>query len=874
MKNAIILLTCAAIAITAAAQDIPDRDAPAREHRAIWTSPFLTSTWPGGSITAANAKAKRTSLGKDLDRLKAQGINTIYYHARANCDATYKSSYEPYASLVAGSRGGTPEFDPFGYLVEACHERGMEVYAWVNPYRYSSGGTYGAGELNYENSHPDWLIRQSTQIILNPGIPEVQDRIEAIVSEIATNYDIDGMVFDDYFYTSETPMKLDAEQYNAYKAAGGKLPQDAWRRENVNETVRRSRDAVKAARPYAVFCIGPAGRISPPDIATYGLEEAPYGDMQYTQLHADPIKWLSEGLLDFLSPQVYWADMFQGLTDWYSTAVPHFGRHLYTSVDLSRLKTNKAAEYLHEISYMRSRLRPNENGVVFFDYGAYVNYSERFEGGPLTSWGKILAAERFQQPALQPLHPWRASYEPATVSNVRREGDRLLWDGPADAAMQRYTVYAVPAEAATPAFACDRSCLAAIRYTNSYTIPADMADMRFAVAVYDRYGYEHAPLFEGTAAGTVEAPQLLNPAAGSDVCDLFDFQWKAEPGRYMVEVAENESFDKVKFCAECASTTIPSRFVADYADGDTLFWRVRVLRADGAEAVSAPGKFMPAAIAFTSPAQGEGGVPVCPTMKWTAAGEGSAYTLEISSVKTFRTVDYTAETSSPEFTVPENVLKSGIEYYARVTAVRHGSSSTSGKLTFRTVDVKYDAPQLVNPAADGTVMHSNECIEVAPWPGMALVNIEISATTSFPTRSIYKGTLKDFETASRALGDIKIAGKALTDGQTYYVRARGSYNLSTSSASVNTDYSPVRSFVYSATAGVASVEASAEAFIEDDILHTPAGTRLVKVYDTTGRLVRSAAPDAAGKLSLCSCPAGCYIIHISGANISALKWVK
>lgn len=874
MKNTLVLIACATLSIQAQAQGIPDRGAPTREHRAVWTSPFLNSTWPGGSITPANAAAKRTNLGKDLDRLHSQGVNTIYYHARANCDATYQSSYEPYASQVAGSRGGTPAFDPFEYLVEACHERGMEVYAWVNPYRYSSGGTYGAGELNYENSHPEWLIRQKSQIILNPGIPEVQNRIEAVVSEIATKYDIDGMIFDDYFYTSNTPTALDSAQYNVYRASGGKLLQDAWRRENVNETVRRSRDAVKAARPYAVFSIGPAGRISPPDIADYGLEPAPHGDMQYDSLHADPIKWLNEGLLDFLSPQVYWADMFESLTDWYSTAVPHFGRHLYTSVDLSRLRTNKAAEYLHEISYMRSRLRPNENGVVFFDYGAYVNYSERFEGGPLTSWGKILAAERFQTQTLQPLQPWRRSYQPAAVSNVRREGNQLRWDGPTDKAFQRYTVYAVPADEATPDFACDRNRLAAVRYTDSYTIPDDLADMHFAVAVYDRYGYEHAPLFENTEAGTAVTPVIIYPADGATACDLFDFQWKAEPGRYMVETSSDPSFSNVKYCAECTSQTIPSRFVADYADGDTIYWRVRVLRANGAEAVSAVQSLETSRIAITSPAADDNAVPVCPTVKWTAAGEGASYTLEISSIKSFRTIDYTAEVSSAEVTVPENVLKSGTEYFARVTAARNGSSSMSTPVSFRTEDIVYDAPVLVNPASDGQVLHSDDCIRVAPWPGMALVNIEVSATTSFPARSVYKGTLKDFETASRALGDIKVGGKVLADGQTYYVRARGTYNLSTSSSAVNTDYSPVRTFVYSSTAGITDVNATESAYIIGDILHTPAGTRLVNVYDTTGRLVQSAEPDANGLVPLDARENGCYIIHISGANIIALKWVK
>lgn len=870
MKKLLLTTLFTATCLFAAAQGV-DHQAPAREHRAVWMSPMLSNTWPSGNITEANAATRRSSLLKTFERLREQGINTIYYHARANCDATYASSYEPYASGVAGGRGNTPAFDPFGYVVEAAHECGLEIYAWVNPYRYSSGGTYGAGERNYENSHPDWLIRQSSQIVLNPGIPEVQDRIEAIITEIATNYDIDGMIFDDYFYTSGTPLALDKEQYEKY--GKGYADQAAWRRANVNETVRRAHDAVKAVRPYAAFAIGPAGRVNPPDIGTYGLPAAPYECMNYNALHADPIKWLSMGWLDFLSPQIYWSDRFDKLTDWYCIAVPHFGRHLYTSVDASRAASYKAAEYQREITYTRDGLRPNESGVVFFDFGSFNNYYEKVDG-TTTKLGDILAQTVFPTATLQPIQPWRGDYAPAYVTNLRREGATLKWDEPADAVHRRYTVYAVPAAEANAGFACDKSCLAVVSYKNSYEIPADAGDVRYAVAVYDRYGNEYAPVLEGIAASTVKAPELVAPADGEEATDLFDFKWTAAPGRYVIEIASDADFTAIVNRVECNTTSIPGGYIADFVAGQSYWWRVRLQQACGTEAVSAAQSFTPSRIAFTAPAAGETEVSLTPTFTWTPGGDGAEYDMEISTTSNFGTISWSGTTTDAQITVPQYVLRSGTAYFARVTGRRGASKSVAETLPFSTIDRSdYEAPAFVNPAADGAVMHSNFAIEVEPWEGMVSVGVEISATTDFPSRSIASLTLKDFETATKPLSEIKISSKALVDGATYYTRARGTYALTTASSGVRTEYGPVRSFVYSATAGLSDVVADASTVrMEGNVLIVPQGCR-VAVFDLAGRCAHMLV-NAPGRVSLDALDAGIYIIRVDAQNTFTLKWVK
>lgn len=841
-------------------------EAPTREHRAVWFSPMLSSTWPQGAITETNAATKKKSLVNAMTKMCADGINAVYFHVRSNSDANYFSSYEPMSSSMAGKRGGTTPFDPFEYFIETAHSFGIEVYAWVNPYRYSNNGLFGDGsDLNYEVSHPEWLITSGKQIILNPGIPEVQDRIEAVVSEIATKYDIDGMIFDDYFYLSGTANSLDADQYSAYKANGGTLAQDAWRRENVNETVRRCRDAVKAARPYAVFSIGPAGRISPPNIADYGLEAGPYGDMNYSTLHADPIHWLDEGWLDFLSPQVYWHDYFNKLTEWYSVAVPHFGRHLYTSVDCSRL-SNNSNEYLRQIDYMRQHLRANESGVVFFDYGAYINYNEKIDG-KWYRFGEYLAETAFAEPTLQPLQAWRGTYSPVTVSNVQLNGANLSWNAPADVTYQRYAVYAVPT-AEKETFCGQRKYLKAICYTNTYTDEAPEADCTYAVSVYDRYGYEYAPIFVGETAGTVAAPVATFPLSSDKPASLFDFKWTAAHGRYIIEVSD-DNFATILNIVESATTSIAATDVYDFEEGKTYNWRVRVLAPNGAEAVSDIASFSASAFDIISPAEGATGVSYNPEITWSDAGEGCSYAIEISAKRDFSTTEYTANLNEPKLIVPAKTLRSGKTYYVRVTAKRGLSVVTSSIRTFSTIDrTDYVAPELINPATDGATLHANDVLQIAEWDGLNSVTIQVAATSSFPSRQTLNITLNNFETSSKQLSELKVASSTLADGNTYYVRVRGSYFVTSSNGAKNTDYSAVRSFVYSATSGVSAPEdATATIAVEDATLILPIGATAA-IYDTQGRCIIAAASNGYDLNNLAS---GIYIIT---CGTQTLKWAK
>ena len=209
------------------------------EQREVPQGPNLSQAMFEAFTTLIEADVDEATARELLDTLRDNNMNVIYFHVRAMCDALYQSSYEPWSSYVSGTRGVAPAFDPLEFLVDEAHKRGIEIYAWVNPYRYSpKNSSWGQSELDYIHTHPEWLMTTDYETVLNPGIPEVRQRVVDVCHEIVNNYDVDGLVFDDYFYNQGgSSFDLDSIQYNAYKRAGGTMNQGDWRRENVNQMV-------------------------------------------------------------------------------------------------------------------------------------------------------------------------------------------------------------------------------------------------------------------------------------------------------------------------------------------------------------------------------------------------------------------------------------------------------------------------------------------------------------------------------------------------------------------------------------------------------------------------------------------------------------
>ena len=282
-----------------------------------------------------------------LDSVKAANANTVYFQVRGRCDAMYKSSYEPWSSDLVATRGMDPGYDPLLFAVEEAHKRGIEIHAWFNPYRYESVlHQWDGTPQNYRESHPEWLLDYSDGSILNPAMPEVRDHITAIIQEVVQNYDIDGVVFDDYFYMSGTTDDMDDELYQ--QSNPDNLSRADWRRQNVNKLIAQVYRMIQSEKPYVRFGISPAGVwCTDATIAErYGVTPTPVGsDWAYDDIFCDPMAWIQEHSIDYISPQIYWtigsSSDYTLIAEWWSQIVRQFGCHFYSSHSASDLSSAK-----------------------------------------------------------------------------------------------------------------------------------------------------------------------------------------------------------------------------------------------------------------------------------------------------------------------------------------------------------------------------------------------------------------------------------------------------------------------------------------------------------------------------------------------------
>ena len=330
-------------------------NAAEKEMRAAWVSSVYNLDWPKTKNNASNQKKELTQL---MDKLKSCGINTIIFQIRPESDALYKSSINPWSKYLTGTQGKNPGYDPLAFAVQEAHKRGMEIHAWLNPYRVTSSGT----DLNsLVSSHParknpSWVIKYNNKMYYDPGNPEVVNYLVKTVKEVVDNYKVDGVHFDDYFYPS-SKFPDDA----SYKKYGKGQNKDNWRRENVNTLLRKVK-AVVNTRSGCEFGVSPFGiwrnKSSCPD----GSETS--GMQSYSNMYADSRTWIRKGYVDYIVPQIYWpiglkvAD-YSKLVKWWANEVKgrdvdlYIGQGIYKQGQSSYGGQNIAKEIKKQINLNR-----------------------------------------------------------------------------------------------------------------------------------------------------------------------------------------------------------------------------------------------------------------------------------------------------------------------------------------------------------------------------------------------------------------------------------------------------------------------------------------------------------------------------------------
>ncbi|HZR19569.1 MAG TPA: family 10 glycosylhydrolase [Verrucomicrobiae bacterium] len=320
----LLLITAAA---SAQEHYVPSSVSPpklAREMRGVWVASVGNIDWP--STNALTTAQQKTELVTLLNRAVELNFNTVILQVRPACDALYSSQIEPWSEYLTGLMGKPPQpfYDPLAFAIEEAHRRGLELHAWFNPYRARHLQAKSPVAANHVSRiHPDWVRHYGNDLWLDPGEKGVQQYSLNVVMDVVNRYDVDGVHFDDYFYpypehTSagkdiEFPDDLSWRRFGA----GGKLSRDDWRRENINAFVHQVYQSIKAAKPWVKFGISPFGIWrpgNPPQIK--GLDA-------FAELHADSRKWLVNGWVDYLAPQLYWGvnppeTSFPALLRWWS----------------------------------------------------------------------------------------------------------------------------------------------------------------------------------------------------------------------------------------------------------------------------------------------------------------------------------------------------------------------------------------------------------------------------------------------------------------------------------------------------------------------------------------------------------------------------
>ncbi|MBP7098385.1 MAG: family 10 glycosylhydrolase [Prevotella sp.] len=400
---------------------------PKREFRGAWIQCV------NGQFIGLGTEGMQQTLRSQLDELQRDGVNAVIFQVRAECDAMYPSNYEPWSRFLTGQQGVAPQpyWDPLKWMIDECHKRGMELHAWINPYRAKTKTTSVLASSHIANTNPERVFKYDDQYILNPGQPENREYICKIATDITRRYDIDGFHIDDYFYPYPAPGQTIQDDKEFQKYNNGIKDRGDWRRYNVNLFIKQLSDSIHAVKPWVKFGVSPFGIYRNKKSATIGSQTS--GMQNYDDLYADVLLWVNNGWVDYCVPQLYWqvghssAD-YEELIKWWNRYASN--RPLYIGEDVER--TVKYADpqnpQSNQLPYKR-RLHDemkNVDGTVLWYAKSFVDNTGNYAATMRTTY--------WRNPALQPLMPFidaKAPKKPRGVKPVwTKDGYMLFWRSP------------------------------------------------------------------------------------------------------------------------------------------------------------------------------------------------------------------------------------------------------------------------------------------------------------------------------------------------------------------------------------------------------------------------------------------------------------
>lgn len=403
---------------------------PKREFRGAWIQAV------NHQFEAVPTLELQRTLSTQLDALKETGINTILFQVRVEGDALYKSDIEPWSKFLTGEQGMAPDidWDPLEFMVEECHKRGMELHAWINPFRAKTASTSKAdlSDGHAMIKYPERFIEYGNLVLFNPALQENHNYISAIAADIVRRYDIDGFHMDDYFYPyPEGNLVFDDDIYFRNDNRGFSNKED-WRRENVNRFVEQIRDSIKSVKPWVKFGISPFG-IYRNASANYPNGSKTNGFENYSGLYADILYWMERGWMDYCIPQIYWntgnrAADYSVLTRWWSDNASNCLVYIGQDVERTVKGVDPGNRSMHQLRHKMNlqRIMPGIEGSCQWPAKSVVDN--------VGNYATILKEEYYQYPALQPICKSMPQTTPGKVKKVMcletTDGPVLFWTPP------------------------------------------------------------------------------------------------------------------------------------------------------------------------------------------------------------------------------------------------------------------------------------------------------------------------------------------------------------------------------------------------------------------------------------------------------------
>lgn len=464
---------------------------PKHEVRAAWITAVYGLDWPRTRATsAAGIRKQKAELIEILDRLKAANFNTVLFQTRTRGDVLYRSSIEPFNSILTGEVNGDPGYDPLAFAVEECHKRGMECHAWM--VAIPLGGrrhVASLGKASVTKRKREICVPYKREYFLNPGHPETKKYLMSLVREVVQRYDVDGVHFDYLRYPEHAVRFPDRYEYRKY---GNGRSLEQWRRDNLTEIIRYIYKEVKALKPWVKVSTCPIGKYR--DTSRYSSR----GWNAFHSVYQDVQGWLGEGIQDQIYPMMYFRgnSFYPFALDWQEQSN---GRHVIPGLGIYFLDPREGNWIVNEVERQINFIRHHH-------LAGEAHYRVKYLMNNVQGLYDRLDKKYYNTPALQPPMPWIDNEAPSapdslTIEHIADGYWKLNWQSSTDNDQRNAPTYVIYGSNSYPVDTSDPRNILATQVRGTEYIYAPILPWErchyFAVTALDRCGNESSAAEKG-----------------------------------------------------------------------------------------------------------------------------------------------------------------------------------------------------------------------------------------------------------------------------------------------------------------------------------------------------------------------------------------